>query len=244
MPMYKRRLIRMVVVFMIFIPAAGFAHYIIFPEETRSMLIDYSAFKKDGNVYFDAQTPQKKIDTLKVMVTQATLRVAGFWGQKIIPPKFIYCDKQTDFKKYSIAPTAPAVTYCKMGSYIVLSSEGLDQDIIAHEMSHAALFQQIGFFNRLRKIPAWFDEGLAMQNDYRDYYSEDTFRVRSNNFTNVPGIKNLNGAQFAQGSPEAVMLHYMAAKHIVQLWYSKEKLGRFIHDVNAGKSFDEAFGLP
>jgi len=230
-------------VFLIVIPIAAFAHFIIFPQQTRSILIDHSNFKKEGRIYFNPSTAQSKIDTLQSLIQRASIRVAAFWGQKTCNPKFIYCDKEEDFKKYGSSQPVPALTHLKLGSYIVLSNTGLDINIIAHEMSHAEFYERIGFYNWSFKIPRWFDEGLAMQNDYRNYYSEDTLKERSDDYKNLPDIKNFKRAgQFYEGSIEQVMLNFMTARHEVKAWYSKKKLEKLIEDLNAGEAFQEAFG--
>ena len=239
----KKIIIRTCLVFIILIPIAAFAHFIIFPQETKSILIDYSNFKKDGRLYFNVLTAQHKIDSLKLLINQASIRIDKFWGQKTCNPKFIYCDKQDDFEKYCYNPSVPAVTYSKLGAVIVLGAEAIDLDIIAHECSHAEFCKRIGFYNWTFKIPTWFDEGLAMQNDYRDYYSDDTLKVKSNNFKNLPDIKNFkSGGQFLAGSHEQIMLNYMTAKHEIKNWYTKERLDKFIKDINSGKTFTAAFG--
>ena len=83
-----------------------------------------------------------------------------------------------------------------------------------------------------------------MQNDNKNYYSEDTLKLKSDNYKNLPDVKKLrSGKQFnEEGSPEQIMLNYMTAKHAVKNWYTKEKLDQLIKDINSGKTFDEAFG--
>lgn len=239
----KKISIRAFLIFFIIIPVAAFAHFIIFPQETKSILIDYSNFKKDGRLYFNLNTSKNKIDTLKSLIHKASIRVDNFWGQKTCNPKFIYCDQEDDFKKYSSSPSAPAVTYLKIGSVIVLSNSAIDLDIIAHEISHAEFYKRIGFYKFTFKIPSWFKHGLAMQNDYRSYYSEDTLKARSQNFKKMRDIKSLQSdGQFYKGSLEQVMLNYMVAKHEVKIWYARKKLDKLISDLNSGKSFEEAFG--
>lgn len=239
----KKVIIRTCLIFIILIPIVAFAHFIIFPQETRSILIDYSDFKKEGRLYFNASTPHNKIDNLKSLINQASLRIANFWGQTTCNPKFIYCNNEGDFKKYCVNQFAPAVTYLKFGSVIVLSGDAMDLDIIAHEFSHAEFYERIGFYKFNYKIPSWFKHGLAMQNDYRDYYSDDTLKAKSNNFKTLPDIKSLKSdREFYAGPQEQIMLNYMAAKHEIKNWYTKEKLDKLIKDLNSGKTFEEAFG--
>ena len=227
---------------LILLPIAALAHYIIFPQETRSILIDYSHFKKENRIYYSTGTSAKTIDSLQSFIQQASERVHHFWGQKTSNPKFIYCSNAADFANYCNNPSAPAVTYLKLGSYIVLSTDGMDLDIIAHEISHAELYEQTGFYLFNFSIPSWFKHGLAMQNDYRNYYSEDTLKARTNNFLHMPDIKNLTtDAQFYAGTLQQVMLNYMAAKHEIKNWYTPEKLRRCIQALDAVKSFKEAY---
>ena len=229
-------------IFLILIPIAAVAHFIIFPQESRCILIDYSSFKKERKLYFNANTSPAKMDTLKMLIAQASFRVAGFLGKKNGNPKFIYCDSEEDFKKYGNQSLLPAVTQYKLGPYIVISNNGLDLDIIAHELSHAELYERLGFFKMMFIIPRWFDEGLAMQNDYRNYYSEDTLKVRSDNYRNLPDVKKFTtGGGFNEGTNEQIMLKYMTAKHTIKNWYSREKLDKLIADLNEGKSFAKAF---
>ena len=239
----RKILIRTGLVLIILIPIAAFAHFLIFPQETGSILIDWSNFKKEGRVYFNPATPHIKIDSLKLLITRASTRIGNFWGQNKSNPKFIYCDNEADYKKYCDNTSNPAVTYTKLVVVIVLCADGMDLDIIAHEYSHGEFYNRIGFYNRAFKIPVWFDEGLAMQNDYRDYYSEDSLEVKSDHFRNLPDIKKMTSAgQFLSGSHEQIMLNYMTAKHEIKNWYTKEKFDQFIKDINSGKSFKEAYG--
>lgn len=238
----RKVIVTVCLVFITLISVAVFVQFIIFPQETKSILIDYSNFKKEGSIYFNASTPHNKIDSLKSLIYQASIRMNNFWGQKISNPKFIYCNNEDDFKKYGVNSTAPAVTYLKLGSVIVLSANAIDLDIVAHEFSHAELYERIGFYKFNFKIPSWFKHGLAMQNDYRGYYSDDTLKVKSNNFKNLPDIKGYKSdGQFYAGSLQQIMLNYMTAKYEIKNWYTKQKLSKFIKSINSGNTFEEAF---
>jgi hypothetical protein len=239
---FKKRFLRCSLVLIILAPVAAFAHFIIFPQETRTILIDFSDFKKEGRLYYNVNTSIKKIDTLKLLIADASARVADFWGRQNASPKFIYCDTDDDFKKYGNDRKDPATTQYKLGPSIVISNDGLDLDVIAHELSHAELYARTGFYTVMFKIPRWFDEGLAMQHDYRNYYSEDTLKLRSDNYRNMPDITKFNqGGAFYEGSPAQVKLNYLTAKHVVKNWYTKAKLDQLIRNLNEGKSFEEGY---
>ena len=243
--MQVRRIFRRtILVFLIVIPISAFAHFFLFPQQSRCILIDYSNFKKDGSLYFNSNTPKNEVDSVKRLIALASARVTRFWEQTKSAPKFIYCASEEDFKKYGIAYQVPAMTHIKLGAYIVISHEGVDVDIIAHEIAHAEFYERIGFCNWSFKIPRWFDEGLAMQNDNRNYYSEDTLKLKSDNYKNLPDVKKLqSGKQFnEEGTRDQIMLNYLAAKHEVKNWYTKEKLDKLINDINSGKPFEAAYG--
>jgi hypothetical protein len=214
------------------------AHYLVFPQETRSILISFSGYEKHGRLYTAPGTEKRKTDSLCTLIKQATERINDFFGKEMPAPTFIYCNTEAAFHKFSVSPTAPAVTYLKFGTYIVLGQDGLDLDIISHELSHAALYDRIGFYRFNYVIPSWFKHGLAMQNDYRDYYSTDTLKVRTNNFKDLPDIKSIQSDKdFYKETREQVMLHYMAAKYEVGNWYNRGKLDTLIASLNASNAF-------
>lgn len=224
----------------ILIPIVGFAHGLIYPQETRSILVDFSNFKRKGRIYAPPHTEQSKLDSLQILIEKASKRAEEFWGKKISNPKFIFCESEEDYFKYSGSYMAPAVAHLKLGSHVVLSKDALDLDVIAHEICHAELYERVGFYSKLVQIPTWFDEGLAMQVDHRDYYSEKNLFLLSDSLKNLPNIKAIN-YPFQSGNREKVMLNYMAAKYEISYWYSKEKLDMFIAAIQAGKSFEEAY---
>ena len=242
MKYYKKRFLRFLLIFISLIPLTCFAHFIIFPQESRTILIGFSDFKKDGSLYFSNATTKSEVDSIESLITKAKERITHFWETEKSSPVFIYCDQASDFKKYSVNPEAPAVIYCKLGEHIVLSKEGIDLDIIAHEISHAELYTRVGFYIWTFKLPDWFKHGLAMQNDYRNFYSTDTLRARTNNFKTMPDITRFKtGDQFYNGTMNEITVRYMTAKYFIGKWYTKEKLDQLIQDLNAGKSFDESF---
>jgi len=237
----KKIFFRSLLIILCMLPVLAFAHFIIFPQETRCILINFSSFEKDGQLYYKSNVPFQTKKQLKEFIKQAQMRVDSFWGSSTANPKYIYCDNEADYNKFG-TPGSPACTHVKLETYIVVSKSAIDVDIISHELEHAEFKNRIGFMKYSFKIPTWFDEGLAMQVDYRNYYSEDTLKSKSANFSNLPDVKKMkSGAQFGAGNIDAIMLNYMMAKHEVKNWITKERLAKFVSDINNGKNFDEAF---
>ncbi|MEM8524543.1 MAG: DUF1570 domain-containing protein [Bacteroidota bacterium] len=232
---------KVLLIFSLLLVVTSVIHAIAFPQETRCILVDLYDFERTDNLYYRANVDNATINQLQNLIEQAEVRVADFWGEKTVEPKFIYCDTDEDYLKFGVPFLTPACANMKLGAYVVISNQGLSLDIIAHELSHTELYNRIGFFNRLRKIPTWFDEGLAMQVDWRNYYSTDSLKAKTN-FENLPAITQMqNPKQFGSGTREKIMLNYSTSKYLVEQWYSKEKLDRFIDRINDGASFREAY---
>lgn len=218
------------------------AHAFVFPQQTRCILVDFYDFEKEDNLYFRKNSDPETIAELKNLIQQAEIRVADFWKNKTTNPKFIYCESDDDYLKFGVPFLTPACANMKLGSYVVISKNGIDLDILAHEISHTELFERIGFWNREFKIPTWFDEGLAMQVDYRNYYSIDTLQKQSDNFKNLPDVMQMNSfIEFGNGTHEEIKLNYSTAKYEISKWYTPQKLNSFIEKINNGKDFSEAF---
>ncbi len=233
---------RMIFVISLLLISIGIIHATAFPQETRCILIDFYDFERDGDLYYRDNVDSATVSQLKKLIKEAEIRVGEFWGEKTVRPKFIYCQDDQDYKNFGVPFMTPACANMKLESYVVISKTGIDLDIVAHEVSHTELFNRIGFLNRIVKIPTWFDEGLAMQVDFRDYYSIDSLNVKSNGYKNLPQIQSMTSyVQFGSGTNEEIMLNYSTAKYIVNNWHSKEKLTQFINRINNGSTFDEAY---
>ena len=226
----------------IILAITSIGHALALPQASRCLFIDLYGFEKEEGVYFSAKVPQQQRDEIISLIDLAEKRVAEFWGAKTSSAKYIYCDSDEEYQKFGSPYDTPAAAVMHIGSYVVLSKEGIDLDIISHELSHTELFERVGWYNRNFKIPVWFDEGLAMQVDKRSYYSIDTLKILSNNFQNLPDVQTMEDySTFGAGTREEIMMNYRTAKYEVSKWYSPTKLERFISGLNDGKSFEEVY---
>ncbi len=240
--MKKKYIKRITVALVMIFGGILLTHALVFPNETRSIGIFLYDFESDGKIYYRPDVSNKKIERLQKLVKQAEERVADFWGEKTANPTIIFCDNESDYKKFGNPVGSPAVTFLKFQGYIVISPEGVDLDILSHEISHVELYERIGFFNKMFDIPIWFDEGLAMQVDHRSYYSIDTLQKLSDNFTKLPKVTAMNSpSEFFNGSHKEVMQNFRTAKYEVSQWYNPRVLKQFIEAINSGESFEEAY---
>ena len=99
------------------------------------------------------------------MMDDSVRRVESVFNTKLNRP-VIYCLRtENEYATYTAA--AGSRGSCTVLGEVCLSPKIQDNDaelrgILVHEMTHAAILQRIGAWKHLRKVPAWFDEGLAV----------------------------------------------------------------------------------
>jgi len=232
----KTKLIKVVLVLLVMTVVLTMAHAVIMPQTTRCMLIDFYDFEKDGNLYYRESANLEDISLITSILEKAKERNRKFWGENQSEPIFIYCETDKDYEKFGSSIMTPAAAHMSIKSFVVISNDGINLDILSHEISHTELSSRIGILNRALKIPVWFDEGIAMQIDHRNYYSFDTLAVKSDNFKVLPDVEKMDANQFWSGSKSEVMLNYMTAKYRISKWYSKKKIDEFVKQINESRS--------
>ncbi|MEO6327610.1 MAG: hypothetical protein ABIO55_01700 [Ginsengibacter sp.] len=237
-----KKVFRVLLLILLFLPLLAAAHFIAFPQETRCILIEFSDFKNKQNVYFGREVSPDIVQQLIKLRFSAEKNVSAFWkNADHIDYKLIYCEKQSDYENYGSAG-APAVAYMKMGGYVVIPKNMFDVNILSHEISHTVLYRKIGWYKLHFKIPTWFDEGLAMQVDNRDYYSIDTLLNKKSAGIILPDVMQMDTPEkFHSGSNDQVMLNYSTAKYVVHEWLKKNSLNAFIDSINKGYSFEKSY---
>jgi hypothetical protein len=238
----KKLLKRTLIIAVVLMPLMTFAHYLVFPQETRCILISFSNFEHKQNVYYSKTTTAVQLENLFQLQKVAEDKVKSFWKENaLLDYTLIYCNSETTYDKYG-SPGTPATTQRKLGAYVVLSNDGLDEQIIAHEITHTILYNQIGWYKAINKIPTWFEEGLAMQVDDREKYAIDNLQIKINNGLSLPDVSTLaNGAQFYSGDDAAITLHYITAKYIINEWLNTHSLKKFINAMKSGVVFKKAY---
>lgn len=124
---------------------------------------------------------------------------------------------------------------------IVLGPDGRNVDVFAHELVHAEIADRLGFWTRWRQLPVWFDEGAAMQVDYRSAFNPrgsvsdaDRRKIR----------KRISSASFFAVSPDQLTVHYATAKQVVAEWLSQTGKRAFDGRLSAmqqGEPFDKVW---
>lgn len=202
--------------------------------------------KLDDCVYVEKNWSGDKKEALQI-VNEAKKRVKQYFGTVKSHPVILICDDEKKIKKLG-GDHDTAILFLKhVYSYISVSSKYLNVDILAHEMTHAEAHTRAdtGKIATASSMPVWFDEGLAMQNDYREMY----------NLENVPEDTKEEDMIFdyaAMSDPsvyysenkDKCRLNYILSKHEVATWIEKhgmEELMDLLSKLQSGNSFDSCY---
>ena len=181
------------------------------------------------------------------MIKQAEDRVYEFFGGLNYQEDtiFIISDDEKLTRKLGEDHGTVIVYYPSEKHYICISEEYLEIDILAHEITHAELHARLS--TRAQKaIPTWFDEGIALQNDYRERYSEAQWAEQTDNGENAVALEDMDTpAEFYAGEAEDRRFRYLNAKHELNVWmaaYGQQGLLELLEKLNDGADFNTVYG--
>ena len=242
---YKKKYIALIAVFVVIIAAIVF--FVQFTSIGFRMTVPLRSFTEAvPNVYIHEGFTRDMTEVLHI-VGVAKRRVAEYFKETKSIPIIIICDDAKTIKKLGGDHDIKTLVFFKVYSYIVVSSEYLNVDIVAHEMTHAEVYYRIfkGKICYQSLISTWFDEGLALQNDYREDYNEDAWQEATDNGKNVIDLNEINtAAKFYAEELEERKYRYIVSKHELNGWVERngvDVLIDLLDKVNQGKKFNDLY---
>lgn len=222
--------------------------YFQFSAEGYRMSVPYrySFEKVSDNIYVNKGYSGSK-EEIAILIANAKERSSTFFGKLKYTDDivFIICDDNKTLKKLGGENDTITVMVPFKKSYISVSDKYLNVDTLAHELTHAEFHSRLSA-QAMENIPAWFDEGLATQNDYRKKYSTEAWIEQTDNGKNTVPLEDMNTlSEFYAGSASDRYLRYLTAKHEVSKWmniHHQEGLMELIYRLNNGESFNSAYG--
>lgn len=210
------------------------------------------------NIYVEPEMDHMGRAYLLQTVRDAQHAIGTAYGNVLSHPPVYACMTETCYTRMggSTGTTAEA-----LDDRLVLSPGALDWHFLAHEWSHIELFTRLTPA-AWRRVPQWFNEGLAVAISHEPQYSEDAWRFILANHLPHPSEQELyslaslhqwsaavrhynaqNITRRARGEVEIFPV-YTAAGHVVRPWLyqgGSYRLDRFIHRMNTGIPFNAAF---
>ena len=204
-----------------------------------------SSFEKiDDNVYINKLDPDEKeeITMITEIINKAKERVADFYGELKSSENtvIILCDNKNTLEKLGGDHDTQTAFFPSVKNYISLSPDYFNINILAHELTHAELHTRLSS-SVMKKLPVWFNEGLAMQNDNRKTYNEDAWRKLTDDGKKTVALTDMDEeSEFYAGTDNDKLMRYVCAKHEVSEWMSRhgrQGLLELIDNLNNGEDF-------
>ncbi len=169
------------------------------------------------------------------LVALAKKDVATLFGNTHSSPLWVCTTKPLLGLDISHATTRSALF---LPSIIVIGKKGPRRNVMAHEHVHAELAARTSA--RYALVPTWFDEGLAMQVDYRRLYTRKALaRYLGRKGVQKPRLDDLAFSYrfYMRGKAR---LHYAFANCVVKYWLKsqgKTQPLKLINNMNWHKPF-------
>jgi hypothetical protein len=224
------------------------AYVLFFTNQVRCLLVAWSSDVEliAEGVYVEVGMSESEKALLLEDLELARERIAFFFGDCHSKPFVIAGHTSRVMAKYGANLKSPGMNHVTpVGSYIVLGPEGLNVDVISHEICHAELMERVGWANREFNIPTWFDEGLALMLDYRYANADAMWLMLTEDGKHAPALTELeNMHDFMRYTRVSPYLSYVTAMREVARWWSvvgPEGFDAFVSLVKKGKDFQDAY---
>ena len=245
----KGKMILSVIFSLILLIVAGVVWFFEFNSTGYRMSVSHRAsFEKISDNVFINRDYAGNRDEITGLINKAKSRAADFYGSLTCQDHtvIIICDDDKLLAKLGGDHDTHHITLFPVKrSYVSVSTEYLTVDVLAHELTHAELYERLSG-NAFRRVPTWFNEGIALQNDYREQYGPEAWAEQTDNGKNIVAHEDMDtAAEFYSGTKEDRRFRYLNAKHDVVEWLEKHGLQGFmalIDRLNGGEDFSAAYG--
>ena len=182
--------------------------------------IKYSDFNNvSGNIYIDPKIEKIEYERILSLLDKAKSRITNKFGAFTALPVIVITGTPENSNKYGLGTFPGKAFAAPWQEYVVINYQSHDVNLIAHELMHAQLREILGYWVYQTKIPTWFDEGIAMQVDFREQYNVD---YQSFSQQELNRVKTLDKpSKFWTSSKEQDIKNYRTAKATVQEMLSK-----------------------
>lgn len=172
----------------------------------------------DGMLVSRSSNPDQQAVAQRLL-SEAKGRIGDVFGEPKSVPVVVFFDSATSFWPFRLNEYG-STQFIGAKTCVLIGPKGRSVDVVAHELMHAEIADRVGVLAKFTDLPTWFDEGLAMQVDFRPEYdlangaSDDTKSVRA----------LLSANEFIASDPRRLTHNYASAKAEVAAW--TEQVGR------------------
>jgi hypothetical protein len=150
------------------------------------------------------------------LVRDARARIKGTFGSAESKPILVFFNHTDGFGPFRLNAYGSTHFVGRLAC-VMVGPKGQSVDVVAHELMHAEIHHRVGHLKRSLQLPTWFDEGVAMQVDYRTRYS-----LLPEDANTVDYVRSLTTvSSFHKGDEQSVVRNYASAKQVVASWLAK-----------------------
>ena len=204
---------------------------------------DSSFIKLSENVFIDPALEELERQQAISAISKGKERIRKAFGSYTATPVVVITGTVQNAKKYGLGGFSAKAFAAPWNQYVVVNYQIENVDLIAHELMHAQLREVVGYWIYQTEIPTWFDEGLAMQVDFRNRYDIDHLSFPQKEIERVKTL--IKPSKFWTDSREKDINNYLAAKAAVYQMLTKSQgssLYVLLLKVSQGHSLNEVFG--
>lgn len=241
----KRR--HMIVITLIVVMLAIVIFMVQFTKEGYRMTVPYRDFNKLSEGVYLHQGYTGDLANVMEVTAAARVRVTEFFGELQSTPTIIICDDPAVIKKLGGDHDTMTIVFFRAFNYIAISSDYLNVDIVAHEMTHAEVHTRLykGKISNRALVPIWFDEGVAMQNDNRENYNEDAWARYTNHGEHTIELSAIDTpAKYYAGEVEDRRARFAVSRHELSEWIDRNGIAgllELLDQVNEGRNFNDVY---
>lgn len=174
------------------------------------------------------------------LLSNARGRIGEVFGEPRSTPIVVFFNSSTSFWPFQLNEYG-STQFVGPRTCVLVGPKGRNVDVVAHELMHAEIADRVGARAKFTDLPTWFDEGLAMQVDFRPEY--DLGRGAN---LETKAVRALSSARaFFVPNSDLLTSNYASAKAEVALWTgrvgSSSVYGQ-LERVRRGESFESVAG--
>lgn len=217
--------------------AVAYAAYAL-PGQVACALVEFSELKGvPGGIRFEQNISVPEGATLIDLQLQARARIENTFGAPRAQPIVVFFRDARSFWPLKLNAYG-STSFVGSRACVFIGPQGQSVDVVAHELMHAEVAKRVGYWRRNFELPAWFDEGVAMQVDLRSRY--DWPRQKGDN--DYSYIRQFTSQrQFWNADDKKLTRNYAAAKAEVAQWLAaigRSELYSRLERVREGEGFD------
>jgi len=204
-----------------------------------------------SRVFVDKEMPPAQRKRALELVAESEQRLVRYYGNVASTPKLFFCSTETCFRSFG-GSTNRAKTFGDYGS--LFSPRGLSVPILSHERSHSELYSRTGGFLTMRRVPSWFDEGLAVAVSEEPTHAESVCEEARKDGVPLPSLAELDSkSQWLEAvrkyrnpelNPKNLAIVYATAGCEVRSWLRRvggPGFRSFIEQMRSGTEFSVAY---